>query len=547
MKKIFYILLIIFAGACQNKPSEIKSDTLFTLLPSEFTNIDFENTVENNDARFNIFTYRNYYNGGGVAICDVNNDGLPDIYLTANMKANKLYLNKGNFKFEDITEKAGVAGKKAWATGVSVADVNGDGLLDIYVCNSGNAAGDDKANELFINQGNNSDGVPTFKEMAKEYGLADEGFSTHAAFFDYDHDGDLDLYLLNNSFRPISSFGLENIRHIRDSVGGDKLFQNNNGKFVDVSEKAGIFGSVIGFGLGVTVGDVNDDGWFDIYVSNDFFERDYLYINNQNGTFTESLEKTMRHISVSSMGADMADINNDARPEIFVTDMLPETDRRIKTVTSYDSYDVYHSKLKNDYYHQFMRNMLHLNLPSTKNEVVFSEIGQLSQVDATDWSWGALIWDMDNDGMKDIFVSNGIYKDLTNQDFIDFFANDQHIKELQKGKAIDYSKILDQIPSTPIPNYAFQNQGNLKFVNQAKNWGLDKASFSNGAAYGDLDGDGDLDLVVNNVNQNVFVYRNESNPKIENNYLKIKLLGEKQNLFGIGAKIYVKANGQTFY
>lgn len=538
--------LLLFLFSCQSNNQSIQDipqDKLFSLIPKTVTGIDFTNTVEGTK-EFNIFSYRNFYNGGGVGIGDVNNDGLPDIYLTANRSENKLYLNKGNWQFEDITSKAGVAGKKAWATGVAMADVNGDGFLDIYVCNSGNIKGDDRANELFINQGI-KDGVPTFKEQAKDYGIADEGLSTHAAFFDYDKDGDLDLYLLNNSFRPISSFGEENLRNERDVKGGDKLYKNDNGKFADVSVATNIYGSVIGFGLGVTIGDVNDDGWLDIYVSNDFFERDYLYINQKNGTFLESLKEWIAHTSEASMGADMADINNDGRPEIFSTDMLPETDGRLKSTTTFTPYDTYQQKLKQDYYHQITRNMLQLNIPlsaSSKNgqRGVFAEIGQLAGVSATDWSWGALIMDLDNDGLKDIFVSNGIFKDLTNQDFVNFLSSDESKFSVIEAGKFDYTQFMDKIPSVSIPNYAFKNNGDLTFGNKAKEWGLDQNSFSNGAAYADLDNDGDLDLVVNNVNQETFVYRNNAEKIEKNNYLKIKLEGEGKNSLGIGAKVKLK-------
>ena len=321
--RLLRVILLLFV-ACKH---EAKKETkLFETLTQDSTNIDFINKLTYND-QFNIFTYRNFYNGGGVALGDINNDGLIDIFFTGNMVPNRLYLNKGNFKFEDITEKAGILKKGKWSTGVSMADVNGDGLLDIYVCNSGDIKNDNKQNELYINNGD-----LTFTERAEEYGLADKGYSTHAAFFDYDHDGDLDMFLLNNSFKPIGSFNLQhNERNVRDPLGGHKLFRNDGGHFTDVSAQAGIFGSVIGFGLGVTVGDVNGDGWQDIYVSNDFFERDYLYINNKDGTFTESLENQMHSISNASMGADMADINNDGRPDIFVTEMLPEKEARIKS------------------------------------------------------------------------------------------------------------------------------------------------------------------------------------------------------------------------
>ncbi|MCY7350903.1 MAG: VCBS repeat-containing protein, partial [Cytophagaceae bacterium] len=367
MRFILFSMLLLGLASC--KKSDTPSDVLFEALPASYTGVNFVNEVHD-DKELNIFNYRNFYNGGGVAIGDVNNDGLPDVFLTSNMGDNHLYLNKGNLKFEDISVQAGIQGKHAWSTGVTFADVNGDGWLDIYVCNSGNRPKDDRANELFISNGaKTKGGVVTFTEKAKEYGLDDRGFSTHAAFFDYDRDGDLDMYLLNNSFIPIGKLGYRNLRNERDYDGGQKLFRNDtpraggaSGHFVDVSAQAGIYGSVIGFGLGITVGDVNDDNWLDIYISNDFYERDYLYLNNHDGTFTESLESAMNHISAASMGADIADINNDGRLDIFVTDMLPGDDRRLKTTTTYEGYDLFNFKLRQSYHHQYTRNMLHLNL-----------------------------------------------------------------------------------------------------------------------------------------------------------------------------------------
>lgn len=518
---------------------EQQSGKLFELMPSSETGIGFENRLHFDEA-FNVYTYRNFYNGGGVALGDIDNDGLIDLYLSANMGPNRLYRNLGGLRFEDITEKAGVGGTRAWSTGVTMADVNGDGLLDIYVCNSGDIKGDNKQNELFLNQGK---GV--FSEQAEAWGLADQGYSTHAAFFDYDRDGDLDCYLLNNSYQAIGSFNLrENIRGVRDPQGGDKLFRNDGARFTDVSEQAGIYGSVIGFGLGVTLGDVNLDGWTDIYVSNDFFERDYLYINRGDGTFSEELEKYMPHISAASMGADMADLNNDGYPEIFVTDMLPEDEARLKQTTMFESWDKYQYNLANGYYHQFTRNMLHLN----RGNGSFSDVGLMAGVAATDWSWGALLADLDNDGLKDIFVANGIYQDLTDQDFINFLSNEQTIKSLTKGEKVNFKKLVEVIPSHPIPNYAFANLGGLRFENKAAEWGLDQPGFSNGSAYGDLDNDGDLDLVVNNVNQKAFIYRNQlQETRPGNAWLKVELKGEGKNPDGIGARLTVFAGGKKYY
>lgn len=521
-------------------------NALFEEMPSAQTHITFQNEIRY-DKNFNIFRYRNFYNGGGVAIGDINNDGLPDIFVTSNFDDNKLYLNKGNFEFEDITEKAGLKGKHAWSTGVTFADVNGDGLVDIYVCNSGNRADestgtkDDRANELYLNNGN-----LTFTEKAAQYGLDDRGFGTHAAFFDYDKDGDLDMYLLNNSFIPINSLRDQNLRNERDVLGGDKFFRNDGQKFTDVSEKAGIYGSLIGFGLGITVGDVNNDNWLDIYISNDFYERDYLYINQQNGTFKESSTEQMGHVSASSMGADIADINNDGNLDIFVTDMLPGDDRRLKTTSTFESYEYFNSKVAKDFYYQYMRNMLHLNNGNNSNgETSFSEVGCLSGVQATDWSWGALMFDMDNDGQKDIFVANGIVKNLTDQDFVAFLASEETMQQAIQQGGVNYKELIDKISSDPIPNYAYKNIGNLRFENKAREWGLEGPGFSNGAAYGDLDNDGDLDLVVNNNNAPLSVYKNKSVETLKTHFLRVKLNGTAKNRVGIGAKVLVYQQGKT--
>jgi hypothetical protein len=525
------LCLLLLVSSCT-----LESINLFQLIPSQESGITFSNDLSYTD-EFNVYKYRNFYNGGGVAMGDVNNDGLIDIYFSANQKPNELYLNQGDFTFLNVTEQAGVGGEKAWATGVTMVDLNADGWLDIYVCNSGDLQGDNKQNELFIN---NQDG--TFTEDAKRYGLDDKGFSTHAVFFDYDKDGDLDVYLLNNSYQAIGSFDLRREeRPKRDRLGGDKLLRNEGGVFVDVSEQAGIYGSVIGFGLGVSVGDVNGDHWEDIFISNDFFERDYLYINLQNGSFKEVLTEEMKSISGASMGADMADIDNDGDNDIFVTEMLPYDYKRLKSVTTFEDWNKYQYNVKNTYHHQFTRNMLHRNNANSS----FSEVGRLAGVEATDWSWGALFFDMNNDGLKDLFVSNGIYKDLTDQDYLQYISSEEVVNSIVQKNKVNYKKLIDIIPSEKVPNSGFLNLGQTQFKRDAS-LGLNTPSFSNGSAYADLDNDGDLDLVVNNVNMPPFIYRNNLS-KEKANYLQIQLKGEGNNTFAIGSQIKVMTDKDTLY
>lgn len=532
--KLLFSSIFIFATlGCKNSPSSL---SLFEKVNSSFSGIEFENHLEY-DEQLNAYTYRNFYNGAGVALGDINNDGLTDIYFSGNLVENKLYLNKGNFQFEDISEKAGVDCKNVWSSGVSMADVNGDGFLDIFVCKSGPLTGEKRFNQLFINNGDQ-----TFTDQAESYKVADIGLSIHAAFFDYDRDGDLDFYLLNNSTRSVGGYDLrKGQREQRDPKGGNKLYRNDGAFFTEVSEQAGIYSSAIGFGLGVTIADVNQDNWPDIFVSNDFFERDYLYLNNQNGTFNEALEQMVPETSMGSMGADIADLNEDGFPEIYVTEMLPTSGERVKTKTLFESWDKYQSNINNGYHHQFTRNTLQQNLglnPDNPSQVIFSEVSRIKGVHATDWSWGALMFDYNNDGKSDIFVANGVYKDLTDQDYINFYANNTLVYEKYKADSLVVTKLIDAIPSVPLENHLYQNLGDFTFKNVANQVGLPDKVFSNGAAYGDLDNDGDLDLVVNNINSPALVYKNLSSEKTDNNYLEIYFKPEEAHqLFGTRVEI----------
>ncbi|WP_246343665.1 VCBS repeat-containing protein [Adhaeribacter radiodurans] len=522
---ISFCLLFVFCGP--------NARAQFTLLNPKQTGIQFVNKLIESESA-NVLAYEYFYNGGGVAVGDLNNDGLPDLYFTGNMGADRLYLNQGNLQFKDVTAQAGINKGRGWKTGVTLVDLNKDGWLDIYVCYSGNGEPKDRRNKLFINNQN-----LTFTEKAAEYGLDLPTHSTQAVFFDYDKDGDLDCYSLNHNIKDFKRFDAAAVKAMRDEFAGDRLLRNDNGKFVDVSANAGIKGNPIGFGLGIAIADVNLDGWPDIYVSNDYIEQDYLYLNNGNGTFTDKLEQSIGHLSYFSMGNEIADINNDGLPDIFTLDMLPADNHRQKLLYGPENYETYYNMLKNGFYHQIMRNMLQLN----NGDGTFSEIGQLAGVSNTDWSWTPLVADFDNDGWKDLFITNGYLRDYTNMDFMKYYA-DQKMKEDQ-GNPTALMDILKQMPSTATQNYIFRNNGRLGFQNKVKEWGFDQAFLSNGAVYADLDNDGDLEIITNNVNKEVALYRNEAR-SANNNYLQVQL-GTGLPAKSLGAKVWVFTKGNSQY
>ena len=506
-------------------------DSKLFSLESDSSGVIFENKLEYTE-EFNPYTYRNFYNGGGVALGDINKDGLIDIYLTGNIVENKMFLNKGNFQFEDITEVSGLACTNVWSTGATFADINGDGLLDLYVCKSGAPEGENRHNELFINNGD-----LTFSEESKKYNLDILGLSVHAAFFDYDKDGDLDCYILNNSIRSIGGYDLiEDQREIADPEGqGNKLLENRDGKFVDVTQSAGIYSSKIGFGLGITLSDYNNDGWTDLFISNDFFEKDYLYVNNKDGTFSEESENFFQSLSLGSMGADSSDLDNDLLTDLIVTEMLPKSLKRKKTKAIYESWDKYSLANSKGYYHQFPRNVLQRNYGPSG----FLEIGRYSGLSATDWSWASMIFDMDNDGLRDVFIANGIYKDLLDRDYLAYMANTERIRNMIKTEEEVIKKLIDIMPSKAIKNIAYKNNGEFNFTEFSDAWGFDLPTFSNGMSYGDLDNDGDLDIVINNVNMPALVYKNNSDID-ENKSISFELIGREKNKNAVGSKIIIK-------
>lgn len=529
-KAIGALLILLIFCSCQEEDAK-----RFQLRSSQDTGIDFINELSPS-VEFNILEYLYYYNGGGVSAGDVNNDGLVDLYFTANQKPNKLYLNKGNLQFEDATEKAGVAGKSTWSAGTTMADVNGDGWLDIYVSNVGNYKTAQGKNELFIN---NQDG--TFTESAATYGLDFEGFSTQAAFFDYDRDGDLDMYLLTHAVKNPEVFSESQARRQADA-GGDKLFQSQlaqgRNTFIDVTEKAGIYSSIIGFGLGLTVSDVNQDQWPDIYVSNDFTENDYLYINNQDGTFSERLEERIRQTSRYSMGNEIADMNNDGFPEVVTTDMLPSDPEIWRKSVTEDKVEVYQIKKRLGYGDQYVRNTLQQNLGNGQ----FSDVSFMAGTFASDWSWSPLIFDMDNDGLPDLHITNGIFKRPNDLDYLNYLSNPPEGGQSQEERD---AFLINTLPTVKIPNMAKKHLGKMQMEDVANKWGLDQPSYSNGSAFADLDNDGDLELIINNTEQEAFLYENTTNS--EANYLTVKLNGPAFNPFGIGAKVIVRNKAQSFF
>jgi hypothetical protein len=542
LSKINYPFIFLFTsilyGVCSCS-SKIGSPSVFQALPASHTGLNFTNKLTATPV-FNMFTYMYFYNGAGAGAGDFNNDGLVDLFFSSNQGQNKLFLNRGNLKFRDVTASAKIPQDGAWSTGVSINDINNDGLLDIYICRVGNYEILRGKNQLLICQGIDKNGIPYYANKAKEYGLDFSGFSTQAAFLDYDMDGDLDMYLLNHSIHENGTFATRNkFQDTYSDVSGDKIYQNDNNLFTDVTKQTGINSTVIGYGLGISIADINLDGYPDIYVGNDFHENDYLYINRQNGTFKEELNDHIMHTSQFSMGVDIADINNDAAPEIISVDMLPSDPYILKRSLGEDSYDIFNLKISYGYNHQYTRNNLQLN----RGNGMYSETGMYSGIYATDWSWAPLWLDFDNDGLKDLFISNGIPKRLNDIDYINFVSN----KEIQtkiRGNKLEEKDLalLNKFPEIKLPNEFFKNIGDAKFKNISAYIQGDKPTYSNGAVYADFDNDGDLDIVVNNIEDPVLLYRNNRNDKNDKHFAEIKLKGPPDNINAVGAKVILFAN-----
>jgi hypothetical protein len=528
-------VVILISNSC--KEDKLK---LFTKLAGSQSGIDFENKLKEDSPDFNILTYPYFYNGAGVAVGDMNNDGLPDLCFTGNMVKNRLYINKGRFKFEDITEKTGIAEKEGWCTGVTMVDINNDGWQDIYICRSGSANANERRNLLFINNHNLS-----FTEKAAEYGLDDPGYSTQASFFDYDKDGDLDMFLINQSSPEYSKGKVQNIQlrfQRGDSTLENKLYRNDNGHFVNVNALAGIGSNKLTFSLGLSTADINQDGWPDIYVSNDFKEPDYLYINNKDGTFTGKLDQQINHTSLFSMGIDINDYNNDLLPDIAELDMLPEDNHALKMHLGADNFDEYNFLFTKGMPRQYMKNVLQKN----NGDGSFSEIGQLAGIANTDWSWAPLFADFDNDGWKDLFISNGYKRNNTDMEFLKYSM--AQVLKYKSGEAeVNVADYISHMPAIKLPNYIYRNQGNDHFEQKMKDWGLDGPTVSQGTVYADLDNDGDLDLVISNTEGAAGIYKNNSEQLIKNNFLRVQLQGEAKNNLGIGTKVIVYAGDQKYY
>jgi hypothetical protein len=543
----FLPFLFLVLSGCHRADSpprtEIAKPALFKLLTPEQTGVNFNNRLTEG-LNTNVLVYQYFYNGGGVAIGDLNGDGREDIYFSGNMTDNKLYLNEGHMRFEDVTAVAGVAGRPGpWKTGVTLVDINGDGKLDIFVCYSGHLRAEKRVNQLFINQGNDANGVPIFKEMAAAYGLGFSSYSTQAYFFDYDRDGDLDMLLINHNPDRLSiadDITVKMLMGKNDNESGIRLFRNDHGQFHDVTAQSGIINTSLSYGLAAGIADVNGDGWPDIYISNDYSVPDRLYINNGNGSFSDQLQKQIGHTSFYSMGNDIADINNDLKPDIYTLDMLPEDNKRQKLLFGADNYEAFDLNVRSGFYYQYMRNMLQVN----NGNDTFSEIGQLAGISNTDWSWSPLFADYNNDGFKDLFITNGYTRDYTNMDFLKFMGDNLQDRRVMRE---DLLNLVKQMPSSAVKSYFFRNNGNLSFTNSSADWGISESSNSNGAAYADLNNDGNLDLVVNNINKPAFIYQNRATAQNRNHFLEINLKGADLNTEGIGAKVILYSANKTQY